>query len=254
MLVPEDVLKDRIERFIQHFRTELDQIAAITGKSGRTFRKLLYLSVLDALSICISEPSDTNGKRFAAFVSDFSDWPDGERVSLTHLVELLDRDSNPAFDKVREKAREMLSHWMPMRSREVFINKDPLPSSFGADWPRENGQPRKIENVRLEQLTHYSLLWAHRNYLAHELRNPGYGVDSGHLDSPFYHELETISYGDGGKQSTLTTELVYPDVFLLRLCRDALTNLCRHLIQSKLDPYEGKGYKFGSYWIRELNS
>jgi hypothetical protein len=140
-----------------------------------------------------------------------------------------------------------------MRSREVFITEDPLPSDLDADWPRaSDGKLMPIWKVRLEQLTHYRLLWAHRNRLAHELRVPGQGVDSGHLYSPFYHELTTYSLGDRDKPPTLTIELVYPDVFLLRLCRDAVTNLHRYLFQNKVDPYEG--YKFGTFWIEELNS
>jgi hypothetical protein len=138
-----------------------------------------------------------------------------------------------------------------MRGGVVSINQDPFPNVFDADWPKKNDLRAPLEGVTLERLTHYHLFWAYRNGLVHELRPLGYGVDSGHYDFPHYHELTTFSYGDRDNPGTLTIELVYPDVFLLNLCRNALNNLQAYLIRNRLNPYDS--YRFGTYWISELN-
>ena len=256
MLVPQDKLKSAVDKFVAHFSQELDQVEAISGPSARTFRKALAVSLLDALSISTSSPRQSprqyNRERFTNFVRTFSDWPDGKRVSLPHLVQLLRRNPDPAFEVVRRKATDMLTSWTPMHGTVVSIAEDPLPSVFETDWPRKPDMRAPLEGVTLERLTHYDLFYAYRNGLVHELRQPGYGFGSGHYDFPHYHELTTFSYGDRDTPGTETIELVYPDVFILNLCRTAIVNLRDYLIRNKLNPYES--YRFGTYWISELNN
>jgi hypothetical protein len=254
LFATDDEIKLRIQRFIDHFGEQLEQIEAISGLSSSTFRGALAVSLLDALSISASktrQSNHTNRDRFVKFVDTFSDWPDGKRISLPHLVQLLRKNPSPAFEAVRRKSNEMLDSWIPMRGNVKFITEDPLLSDFKREWPKEQGLLKPLEGISLERLTHYNLFWAYRNTLIHELRPPGYGFDSGHYDYPHYHELTTVSAEKRHDPGILTIELVYPDTFILTLCRSALTNLHSYLMRNKLNPYNA--YHFGTYWVAELN-
>ena len=68
-------------------------------------------------------------------------------------------------------------------------------------------------------------------------------------NEPFYHDME--SYGNLEDLPSVTIELVYPTTFLHNLCLSILANLEKYLTRNDINPFES--YKFGTYWIEELN-
>src|SRR5438045_3224849 len=103
-----------------------------------SFRKVLYVVMLDALAARRFPDVKKNGKRFIRFIRVCGDWPDGERVSLP--VAATDDQLDPAL---RSFVRDRLLGW---EDAICGIGNDPLPK----DLPAGNLKPfRSCQHVRL---------------------------------------------------------------------------------------------------------
>ena len=58
---------------------------------GNTYKKLLYMSVLDNISQIIS-PKSPHRKRILLFLNKYSNWEHGRYVSLPHLYSSLKKN------------------------------------------------------------------------------------------------------------------------------------------------------------------
>ncbi|OGW28859.1 MAG: hypothetical protein A2X56_14775 [Nitrospirae bacterium GWC2_57_13] len=243
-------IDDRINRFKKYFENELRMIDAIPASdSSKKFKKALYVSVIDALSKSVfPHRNGKNHERFVAFLMRFANWSEGYRISMPHLAQLLRINPDPAFEKLRKIIFEAYDRSNVHRSQLVGLDTDPTSDEIKKNWPTLKECRIPIEGITLESLQHFHLLYAYRNSLVHELREPGYGIESkDDEDYPYYHGMTIV---DAGKEEK-SIELVYPVMFFQRLVSTCLNNLEIYLKDNKLDPYAY--YKFGTYWIFELN-
>lgn len=237
-----------IKRFISHFTKEIGQIKEISGPSIETFRKTLYVSLIDAVSRSVYVRKKGNRDRFVSLIRNFSNWETKERVSLPHLIRLLELNPDPVFEPVREKAFELFSTWQASWGN-IPLTHDPEFKEIDKLWPKDKEYRMPIEGISLESLTHTHLLYAYRNTLVHELRTSGYGMELEEDKKPFYHDLDSYDSSEG--PPSVTIELVYPTQFFHNLSLSIISNLEEYLIRNDINPYDS--YKFGTYWIQELN-
>jgi len=241
-------LKKDIDRFINHFRQQLSDIEAINTPNADLYQRLLYASVLDTLAGAVFSKRPSNRDRFISFLQRFCQWPEGNRVSLSHLVQLLRKNPDPAFAKLRIWAIAKYN-LLPIHGGQIIdISLDPSFDEVSSNWPTQKEHRTPLEGIDLISLQHFQLLYAYRNTLVHEFRIPGYGMEFGSDENPFYHEMGTI---DDAGDSSDSIELVYPRKFLNRLCNTGLNQLHLYFIENGLNPYDSR--TFGTYWLSELN-
>lgn len=241
--------EDGVERFTQYFSAQLDEIESLQTKHAELFRRLLYSSVLDALAGAVLPKRTSNHDRFVYFVKRFCRWSDGDRISLSHLVQLLRKNPDPAFQALREWALEKFRA-LPVHAGELMaISHDPTFEEVKGYWPSQKEHRTPLEGIDLEALQHFHLLYAYRNSLVHELRIPGYGMEFGEDQTPYYHGMSSVD--ESGQWIKSTVELVYPWRFLHILCETAVAEMTKYFRANELDPYDS--FVFGTYWIRELN-
>lgn len=195
-------------------------------------------------------PKRGNRNRFIYFLERFCRWPDGERISLPHLVELLGKNPDPAFEKLRKWTLTRFKALPVHGGPPMPISHDPLFKEVNNEGPVSKEHRTPLEGIDLVSLKHFHLLYVYRNVLVHELRTPGYGMGFGEDDQePFYHGMSTV--GSDGERTSSTVELVYPWKFLHHLCETSLGQLKEYFASNNLNPYDS--FVFGTYWIRELN-
>lgn len=246
-------LLEGVDRFIGYFTDQIEEVSALKTKHAELYRRILYASILDTLAGTVL-PRRSNRDRFVYFVRRFCQWPDGERISLPHLVQLIKRNPDPAFEKLREWALSAYRA-LPVHGGSLMaISHDPAFDDVQSKWPSSKEHRAPLEGVDLVSLQHVELLYAYRNTLVHEFRIPGYGIEFAEDRNPFYHHLSHIeddSIDDDDSLLRGTAELVYPWRFLHRLCDAALGQMKTYLLTNELNPYDAR--VFGTYWIRELN-
>jgi len=231
-------LEDSVERFSSFFKEKLQHIASIPlEKSGELFQKILYNGLLDALSVSVASPKKGNRERLVSLIRCFSNWAQCDRVSLPHIIRLLQRVPDPEFSQLREYAFSLYDRWQS--GETVSLDRDPSLEEVKERWPRT--LPKPIEDVCLESFQHVHLFYSCRNSLMHEFREPGYGMEFGPTDEPSYHSMmEPDSW-----------ELVYPVGFFRKLCETTLARISEYYLKNRIDPYSR--YTFGSSWITALN-
>ena len=245
----DDKLKNDISRFINYFKKQTEEIESLNSDHVELYRRLLYASLLDTLSGTVF-PKRSNRDRFVNFVRRFCRWSDGNRVSLSHLVQLLRKNPDPAYEKLRVWALQKFKALPVHGSQLMPISHEPFFDEVKQNWPVQKDHRTPIEGVDLVSLQHYQLLYHYRNVLIHELRVPGYGMEFGDDDEePYYHLMSTI--GDNNKIIPSSVELVYPWRFLKNLCNTALDELENYYIANEINPKNS--FDFGTYWIRALN-
>lgn len=239
-----------IERFIGHFNLMVEQIWEIKidgGGNEKAYKKALFFSMIDSLSKCIFTRK-LNRDRIISYVTEFSGWENQYRISLPHLCQLLSKSPEPAFSNLRNFANTEYRKWSS--GEIVSLERDPDIKEVLKYWPRENENKKLLGGISVEFLQHINLLYRYRNFLVHELREPGYGIDSYREDSPYYISYSQLAY-ESGEEENETWELTYPVLFLKNLLKNCLKNMEKYLIENNLNPYSS--YTFGTYWIDELN-
>lgn len=238
-------LKEKVERFLGFLRDQLSTIKDIDFKQHSSlFRKLFYVGILDTLSRTASHPKKGNRDRILTFVNHFCDWPNRDKISLPHLVRLLEKVPDPEFSKLREYAFGLFDEWE--EGKIITLDRDPDFKIIKALWPSDI--PKPLADIQIEFLQHSNLFYRYRNSLVHELREPGYGMEFKEDKEPFYHSMSLIDTD----ADIRTWELVYPLGFYDTICKAAIANLEQYYLKERIDPYSC--YTFGTYWIDELNS
>lgn len=236
--------REKISKFISFFSKQLDIICnAKFSENEKLYKKILYIGIIDAISKSVC-PQKGNRKRFVSFVTQFSEWKDCERISLTHLAKLLEKVPDTEIPELREFVH---SNFNWREGDTIYLDKDPDYNTIRNLWPRDKESLKQIGDVAFESLTHVHLFYQYRNMLIHELRKPGYGMEYDDDDSPFYHSMRYRN--DNNKK---TWELVYPLGFYKIICGTLLKNLETYCINNRINPYNS--YTFGTYFIDELNS
>jgi len=239
---------EAIDRYCTYFSTQIERISNLDGDSSRLYKKILYCSVIDALSRSVC-PKKKPRERFTTLVRDFGRWSSHDRVSLPHVARLLDIiPPDPTFANLREFTRQRLACWKAPWGT-ITLEQDPQYVDIATYWPDDVELEVPLKKITLKSLTHLQLLYSHRNSLFHELREPGYGIEMDDDDEPYYHDLKTVS--DPNVPDLESMELVYPVRFFQQLCLTLLKGLRKHFQREGFDPYGS--YRFGSYWMEDLN-
>lgn len=228
-----ETVYEAVDRYWHHFSNQINQIADLSCESADLFKETLFCSLIDALSRSVfpwKQPRD----RFTSLVQRFGRWEHQDRISLPHLARLLQLAPDPAFEKLRRFVLEKLFYWKAPWD-VVTLDQDSLMEEVSKYWPRNNEYKMPIEKVRIESLTHLHLLYSYRNSLVHELRQPGYGIDTGERSKPYYHDMSTITHGNEPPLETF--ELVYPAKFFEKMCNIILTTLRDYMKENQLNPF-----------------
>jgi len=243
----DEQVDEGINRYYEYFTGQITQIQSISGESSGLYKKILFCSFLDALSRS-AYPRKRPGDRFTSLIRRFGQWTHQDRVSLPHLVRLLQLAPDPAFENLRKFALERITAWKAPWNG-IKLDHDPHRDEIEKLWPSAKEHKIPIGGVSLLLLTHLQLLYSHRNFLVHEYRHPGHDFDMPGEDEPYYHDMETL---DSENEPPIETiELVYPVKFFEKLSVTVLSGLKEYFKENHLNPFDY--YKFGSYWIEELN-
>lgn len=233
---------ESVDRFIGFFKNKMRTIdCSEFRESTPLFKKILYVGLLDALAGTIYSRKIPNRTKFTSFISQFGGWREQDRVSLPHLVRLLNKFPDPEFSLLRQYAYSLIDNWSP--GEVIKINQDPPLSEVKKNWPF--APPKAFDGLTAEHIVHLNLLYRYRNALVHEFRKPGYGAEFEGDTEPFYSCMSDIDIDVG------TWELIYPVGFFQMICETALEHLREYYILQRIDPYTLNS--FGTYWIEELN-
>jgi hypothetical protein len=238
-------IEESVNQFTDYLSTQIALIDGLQTTAERQhnglYKKVLFVALLDSMSRAVF-PSKGNRERFVGLLKNFSEWKEGDRVSLPHLVQLLAKAPDPHFSKLRVLAHLKLDEWGP--SEIVMLDRDPTFDELCKLWPTEKEHRFPLAGVELESLQHWHLAYTYRNSLVHEFRTLGRGPELREIGSPHYISYTMLD-------DSRTWELVYPADFIRCVCATCLKNLKFYLLSNRLDPFSF--YGFGTYWITELN-
>jgi len=190
--------------FHQKVITLADQVCQI---GNGAFRKALYVSMLDGLSVCADPDADEtkSGDRFRAFLLDIAKWKDGERISLPQAALYFETD-----DEMSAAIAVRLNAW-------AWGQPQPITSD-----PFKNQLP---DHRDLRKLRHVNLLWQFRNSMLHAFADPS-GFDLGNHSEPYYVGVTT----------TKRWHLIIPEQFLRNLLLSSLDALIAFCRENSFDP------------------
>lgn len=256
-----ETLEQKIDRFKQYYLSliktaECEQNIA----NQKVHSKILSCSIFDAISKSIFPEISSNCQRFTALVRLCENWPESQKVSLLHLVRLLEITPNlpSSMNELKKYATQQFDNKFP-NSNSIMSNNKAISSDVEIEeilelWPTQSGKPIKIGNVLPHQLKHEYLLWLYRNSVVHEYRNPGRGVELGQYvpKYAFYQEMAMVSEIDE-KEFKFNShwELVYPYRFFINLCKEALSLVSLLHNKNKTNPFQA--YSEGTFWLPNFN-
>lgn len=237
-------LQFKVERFLSFFENKVESIekTQFYGEQDTyLFKKILYAGMLDTLAKTVSSKRFNQSQRFQRLVESFADWENCKKISVTHLIRLLEKVPDQEFNDLRRHVHLKKKEWPIMV--KVPLDKDLEYNEVFKLWPRNIEKP--FENISIVNLSHSYLLYKHRCTMVHELREPGYGFEFEDDQEPFYHSR------DGGDSKPYGWELVYPVNFYRQVVLNVIKNLGGYFMDNGIDPYNS--YTYGTFWLEELN-
>jgi len=231
-------VQESIEEFIRYFSDQIDLVDAIAGpdpQQTKLCQKILFAILLDTLSIA-ARPDlfKKNRERFSSFIDSCSAWQDKDRVSCLQLK--LDLEQQKLTDgRVYEFVNSKIKGWplVELRPAQADPIIDEVLDLGGTD----------SETAAVKANRYTSLLYAYRNSLLHEFRQPGYGMELSEDDSPFYHSM---LHASGQEGRDFSWQLSLPLAFFRRLCVGSIRGLRELLTEEQRNPFDA--YPFGSRW------
>jgi hypothetical protein len=241
-----DKILENIKYFCAYHSNQVKVISKLEVEDfGRDYKKLLYSSQIDALSRTVY-PHRNSKYRFVEFIKIFSDWSEGNKISLPHLSRLLAKCPYPEFEVLRKLVINLIKKWEV--GEIITLDQDMDFQFVQSKWPKDKSFNNLFDKINISNLQHYDLLYTYRNSLVHELRSPTHDLDRDYSELPFYSILGKFI------SETYVEEvwiLNYPVKFYIRILNQSIKNLEKYLIENRLDPYNYS--TFGDYWIEELN-
>ncbi|MFC1485626.1 hypothetical protein ACFL55_01200, partial [Candidatus Latescibacterota bacterium] len=140
---------------------------------------------------------------------------------MIHLNQCIQKKREPDFSEVKTYIKELYSKWP--KEGIVFLEADPDFEDINKYWPSS-----RIKD--LGYYTHANLLWDYRNFLVHEFREPGYGMEFPDDKYTFYHTMQDIDTKEN------TWELVYPVGFFKNICGNTINNLKHYYFKNGINP------------------
>jgi len=236
-----------IESYFKLLEIQLLSINKIKAPSYlKEFKKVLYISFIDQLSSLVYPNRRSNRKRVIQVLNNFSNWDDGNRFSLPHLLRLLRISNEPTFNKLKYYAKRKLKLW---KCGEMIKISSDLEREKIFDLLPQNARDNfKIGEIKIENLRHFELFYSYRNCLVHELKSPAFDVGMNLEKYPFYVYMS--NYKDDDSIENHWT-LNYPTEFFHRISKNILKELKSYMLKKGLDPY--KDYMLKHYYLEGLN-
>lgn len=179
-----------IKRFINYFTDQLGAIDAIKVPDDRLqscvnvniFRKILYTSIIDALSgIRYPDIRHKNRGKLIRFLDDYSCWYEKDLVSLPILIERL------RIVKGYTRLKRYLRLTMEQSSAKYGSSLDIMAVDKCVQELNILTQ-NPVELKLIDDTRHKYLFYTYRNFIVHEFREPGYGMNVfGEGIKPVYH-------------------------------------------------------------------
>lgn len=230
---------ESIDRFCAYFEREVSAISRLTiapltgdvdveSADAYRYRKVLCVTAIDTLAglryhkSAYPQLSQKNRERFTRFVKEHGSWHEGELVSLSFLLDELDR---------LKLAQRPLGQHIAAKLHACSTDDGGSLLVTDLDEPCTNllalaSTEKEEEAIRKYQ--HSALLYRYRNSLVHESREPGYGMDFfADSPAPCYHRY----IGDP------KWYLVYPPSLFEPLLQRALASFQNFLSVNSIDPY-----------------
>jgi hypothetical protein len=227
-----------INTFVAYFDNRINRIRSI---GNLEFRRILYMTVFDALSKIPEKVDNVKGvkKRFTYFVSTYSPWVHWNKVSTVQLyIRLL---SNPILrsHKITMKISDIVEGW----ASKVVLIKDV--DRFFNDYKKEYSDLCQDIETLIKECTFSELFYKLRNYLVHESREPsGMSRLLEEKDEPYYSRKKTPIPGVHPGRSAW--QLGIPISFVDKQLEGCLKNLKEYLERNSINPYDC--YDFDLIW------
>jgi hypothetical protein len=220
---------------IEEFRNQINKITSeIESINNDSFKRILYLILLDALAKSRYPNEKENKKKFVDFIDNYSGWDLKNRYSIRQLELLINSDrfpkNVPDIVHLRAVIKSRLEKW-PQHSG-IFFPKEVDPTREELFYLFNPKLFKQIEKVRYP-----SLLWKLRNSLVHEFRNKGEGFDfkwNGH--SPYYHKVIIGNFE--------TWVLFFPTNLFSELINTSKRNLWKYFDINNKDPWTSFPYAY----------
>lgn len=233
--------KHSVTRFIGHFTERKNDISSIVCNSPEILQKILYFTIIDALSKSAFPNINHNKDRFVKTLISFSEWHDGEKISLPFLYnDIFDSTNNNIEHLIKDIGSELIK-WPVQTTAQIELSSDSHIHSLLSLIQYNNEKDKLSFKEMIKKFSHYNLLWEYRNCLVHEFRQPGYGYELEGDNFPFY-------------QGVLGTDeicLCYPVKFIATLIERILKNLENHFINNQINPYNS--FEYGAFWNKKRN-
>jgi len=224
-----------VQSFASFFEDQERLVSSIRGGPGALgassdpqirvaiHKKILYCTILDSLAgVRYQGQKLGNRERFITLVRDHGGWPEGDMISVPILAERLPNTA-PA-SPLQQYLQTKLSAYDPNSGNT-------LPASCFDECRHILDQLASDSSERksVDQSQHYELFYQYRNFVVHELREPGYGAETlaPEASEPRYHAY----IGDP------KWRLLYPQGFLRRIIRSALASISSYFNSEGIDPY-----------------
>ena len=205
------------------------------------FTRIICISLLDTLSHCAFPNLRENRTRFVRLIDDYAQWDLTYTFSLRQLslrlADVTNPSSYPGYQALAENIQERMQTWPG--PGEIVFAKDIDPTLSDLSSLLSN----KLEDF-IEPIRYPSLLWKLRNYVIHEGRNPGEGIDLELGDtSPYYHYL---THMDRIGEITQTWELYFSNNLISSILTKCVNNLSKKLRKDDIDPW--LAFPYNSKW------
>lgn len=229
-----------ITQFVGYFQEQVESIDALEAGGGgeaatdrarsklRFYKKVLFITALDTLAgIRYAKKNypqlhNKNRERFTRFLAESGIWPEGVLVSIPfiyqyHVAKLID-DGRLSALVAERYGGEAGDRDFSVPYQHIDLPLDELLAVSASE----------VEEKVVAEHQHYVLMYKYRNYLVHESREPGYAMEIGQDEEPYYHSYigEPRLY------------LCYPIAHFRNLVTAAVGYIERHLRENELNPYD----------------
>ncbi|MBK7103670.1 MAG: hypothetical protein IPH62_00085 [Ignavibacteriae bacterium] len=222
-----------IKYFFDYFRNQINVIDGLTTNikgSDKLYveKQTLLVSLIDSLSNARFNKQNypqfarRHRERFVRLLTEYSDWIEGELVSVPFLFDHLKTKNlnGLLFNELKSlmEKNEYKGNWL--RASKIDLSVSEL-NSYALNEKEE-------EAILFYQ--HFSILYRYRNYLVHEARKPGYGMEfmSYEKDFPIYHSYINEP----------SLHLLYPMGMLKKIMTNLCNNLEQYFVSKLIDPYD----------------
>ena len=201
------------------------------------YTRITLLALLDAVSRVANPTIKINRDRFIQLIGQYANWELSDCYSLRQLSILLSEPNavalRPHIDGLINEINKRMQKFPPPASLVNANDIDPSASDL------ESLLTSAIKDF-IEPVRYPHLLWTLRNFIIHELREPGRGIDFGLGKAfPYYHEIIV----DSGER---TWELFIPTEVFTTILTNAANNLQKHLIEIDRNPWAA--FPYNSKW------